>query len=179
MDCPLDCEYLQEAHKHERLAPLSAEDVPSREIRVTEEFLEDHTDLVAAAARSLMHAAFATAGAVDRDVRDALDALVRTFRTLESGVYYETRPVNALASRIFDSTRSGIEEFRKLEAEKLGMSRTRDADVLGVLVFWQRFAMSHDNSRPRGRSFLGFLRGSFSEIEGTAPAVPASSLILP
>jgi hypothetical protein len=136
--------------------------------------------LVVGAAKSLMLAAFDTPGAVDGDVRDALDALIRTARTLQSGVYYESRPVNALANRIFSATQTGLEEFRKDEHEELGMSRTRDADVLGVLVFLQRLALDRDNGRPRGRAFLDSLRGFLSEAEGVVPQGPrASSLIVP
>jgi hypothetical protein len=180
VDCPLDCPYLEEARKHERTAPLNPDEFPNKDIRITEEFLGEHEFLVVGAAKNLMLAAFDTPGAVDGDVRDALDALIRTQRTLQSGVYYESRPVNALANRIFGATQTGLEEFRKDEREELGMSRTRDADVLGVLVFLQRLALDRDNGRPRGRAFLDSLRGFLSEAEGTVPQGPrASSLIVP
>jgi hypothetical protein len=129
---------------------------------------------------SLMHATFDTPGAVDSDVRDALDALIRTHRTLQSGVYYESRPVNALANRIFSETQSGLDVFRKSEQEKLGMAHTRDADVLGVLVFLQRLELDRNNGRPRGRAFLDSLRGFLDDVEGGGPETPQpSSLILP
>ena len=180
VDCPLDCPYLQEARKHERTGPMNPDEIPNKDIRITEEFLGERELLVVGAAKSLMLAAFDTPGAVDGDVRDALDALIRTARTLQSGVYYESRPVNALANRIFSATQTGLEEFRKDEHEELGMSRTRDADVLGVLVFLQRLALDRDNGRPRGRAFLDSLRGFLSEAEGVVPQGPrASSLIVP
>ncbi len=180
VDCPLDCPFLQEARKHERTEPVNPDEFPNKDIRITEEFLGERELLVVGAAKSLMLAAFDTPGAVDGDVRDALDALIRTLRTLQSGVYYESRPVNALANRIFSATQTGLEEFRKREHEELGMSRTRDADVLGVLVFLQRLALDRDNGRPRGRAFLDSLRGFLSEAEGVVPQGPrASSLIVP
>jgi hypothetical protein len=179
VDCPFDCPYLQEARKHEHTQPVDPDTFPNRDIRVKEEFLEEHEPLLVAAANSLLEAALETPGAVDSDVRDALDALIRTQRTLQSGVYYETRPVNALANQIFTSTHSGLEEFRKLETEKLGMSRTRDADVLQILVFLQRMELDRNNGRPRGRAFMDFLRVFFSDPESAAEAPPASSLILP
>jgi len=166
VDCPFDCPYLQEARKHEHTEPLNPDDIPNKDIRVTEEFLGEHESLLVGAMTSLMRAALDTPGAVDRDVQDALDALVRTQRTLESGVYYETRPENALANRIFNETRSGLEEFRKLDREEMGMTRTRDSDVLTVLVFLQRLALDRNNGRPRGRAFLDSLRGFLAEAEG-------------
>ena len=42
-------------------------------------------------------------GVVDRDVLEALDGLIRTYRTLQSGVYYESRPNNPLAGSIYDA----------------------------------------------------------------------------
>ena len=38
------------------------------------------------------------------------------------------------------------------------MTRTRDADVLGLLVFLQHFELDRDNGRRRGRAFLDALR---------------------
>ena len=180
VDCPFDCPYLQEARKHEHTDPVNPDEFPNKDIRITEEFLGEHEALLVSAMSSLMLAAFDTPGAVDRDVRDALDALIRTQRTLESGVYYETRPDNALANRIFGATQKGLEDFRKQETESLGMTRTRDTDLLRVLVFLQRLELDRNNGRPRGRAFLDSLRGFLSETGGAAPpSPPASSLIVP
>jgi hypothetical protein len=178
VDCPLDCEYLQEARKHEHSAPVDVNELPNRDIRVSEEFIEEHVELLAVVGRGVAKSALDTPGATDRDVRDALEALIRTHRTLQSGVYYESRPENALARPIFDFTREVLEEFHKREHQQLGLTHTRDTDVLGVLVFLQRLEWDRNNGRPRGRAFIDFLRGSFAE-EPDAPVAPASSLILP
>jgi len=180
VDCPFDCPYLQEARKHERPGPVDAGAFPNQDIRVTEEFLEEHDDLLLAAARSLLRAASDTPGAADRDVRDALEAMIRTQRTLDSGVYYESRPDNLLASRIFSEMRAGLEEFRNQEREELGMARTRDSDVQVILAFLQRLELDRNNGRPRSRAFLDSLRGLLSEAESNVrPGHSTSSLIVP
>lgn len=179
VDCPLDCEYLQEARKHERPAEVNPDDFPNKDIRVTEEFLQDHEPLLVAVASGLTRAAFDTPGAADRDVRDTLDALIRTHRTLQSGVYYETRPDNALANQIYTALQNALEAYRKSESERLGMSQIRDSDVLGALVFLQRLELDRNNGRPRGRAFLDFLRSFFGAGDGEAPVPRASSLIVP
>jgi len=181
VDCPFDCPFLQEARKHEHSAPLNADELPNKDIRVTEEFLEEHEPLMVWAMSSLLAAALDTPGAVDSDVRDAIEALIRTQRTLQSGVYYETRPENALANHIFDKMQEGLAEFRKEEREETGISRTRDGDVVIVLVFLQRLALDRSNGRPRGRAFLDSLRGFLREAAaGAAEPKPSSSpLILP
>jgi hypothetical protein len=177
VDCPLDCEYLREARKHEKLAPVDPEQVPNRDIRVSESFLEEHEPLTAFLGRAVANAAFTVPGAADRDVREAMEGLVQTYRTLQSGVVYETRPVNPLAAAIYDAAQSAVPEFRRREQGEFGMSRTRDADVLGVWVFLERLGLSNDNGRRRGRTFLGLLWEFYGG--GEAPPRPASSLILP
>src|SRR5208283_770194 len=77
----------------------------------------------------LVTAAFETHGTVDHDLRDALAALIRTYRTLQTGIYYQTVPENALAAKIFRFVEDGVGEFRRDETKRLGMSRTRDADL--------------------------------------------------
>ena len=178
VDCPLDCVYLRDAHQHEKIEPADPGKFPNQDVRVTEEFLREHEPLVLFVAHTLMEAALATAGAVDFDVREALDALVRTYKTLESGVYYETVPTNPIAANICRLVQQGMEEFRKHEPEETGMTRTRDADVLRLLVFLQRLELDNNNGRKRGRAYLDFLSGFFPEQPGEqAPA--GSSLIVP
>lgn len=179
VDCPFDCPYLQEARKHERTGRLNPDKLPNRDIRVSEDFLEEHDSLLLGTAKAVMLAALDTHGAVDGDVRDALEALIRTQRTLESGVYYESRPENPVANRIFSATRTGLEEFRKREHEALGMSRTRDGDILVMLVFLQRLELDRSNGRPRGRAFLDSLRGLLVAADVVPQGPSAPSLILP
>jgi hypothetical protein len=178
--CPYDCPFLQEARRHEHTEPVDPKTFPNQDIRISEEFLGEHEALLVVAMTSLALGAMETPGAVDRDVRDALDALIRTQRTLQSGVYYESRPENKLADRIFSEAQKGLEEFRKKEHEDLGLTHTRDSDVLGVLVFLQRLELDRSNGRPRGRAFLDSLRGFLSDVDGGAPqTTPESPLIVP
>ena len=65
--------------------------MPHADVKLTEEFLSDHQDLFAGLAASRGAGRFSTAGAVDGDVRAAIEALIKTYRTLESGLVYETK----------------------------------------------------------------------------------------
>jgi hypothetical protein len=119
-----------------------------------------------------------TPGAIDFDVREALDGLVRTYRTLASGVYYESLPANPLAANIFHMTQEAAAEYRRRETQETGISHTRDTDVLGLLVFLQRIELDRNNGRRRGRAFVDLLLRAYAgEAEPSDP--PASSLILP
>jgi hypothetical protein len=176
--CPLDCEHLREARRHDKPVPLDPAQVPHREIEVTEKFLADNEELLIFLGRTLGMAALETAGAADFDVRSALDALIRTYVTLQSGVYYETRPDNALANRLYDAVQEGVAEFRRSEQDRTGLPKTRDADVLGLLVFFERLELGRNNGRPRGRAFIDLLRGFYSEPAGVAETAK-SRLVLP
>jgi hypothetical protein len=178
VDCPLDCEYLQEARRHERPQPLDEAQSPNRDIEVTQNFLEEHEALLAFVGRAVAEAAFATPGAVDFDVREGIDALIRTFRTLRSGVYYESLPANPLAANIYGMVQQAVAGYRQNEQQQLGVSRTRDTDVLGVLVFLQRVELDRNNGRRRGRAFVDVLRQFYSP-EPSAPEASPSPLILP
>lgn len=176
VNCPLDCEYLQEARRHERLPEPESDKLPSPDISISDQFLTDNDGLITLAAGALVRAALETPGAVDSDVREALDSLVRTFRTLESGLYYESLPANPLAAGIHRAVRQGLEDARRRLRERTGATPFRDADILGVLVFFQRLGFYNNNGRTRGRAFIDFLRSRLP-----APAQPSagpSSLII-
>jgi hypothetical protein len=178
VSCPLDCEYLRESRKHEKIPPIEPDQIPNGDIKLPEDFLEAHGELMTFLGHSIANAALQIPGAVDRDAREALEALVRTYRTLESGVYYESRPTNPLAAGIFGSAQEAANEFRQRERETLGLTKTRDSDVLRSFVFLQRVELNRNNGRPRGRAFLDLLRESYPGAEGASPAAE-SNLVLP
>jgi hypothetical protein len=178
LHCPLDCEYLREARKHERPVEANPDEFPNRDIRITDTFLEDHDALLVASSRAVLDAAFSTPGAVDGDLREAFAALIRTQRTLDSGLYYETRPDNPVAAELCRRIQADIEEFRRAETEKLQMTKTRDADVLGALIFLQRIELKCNNGRKLGRAFIDFLRGRFPDgPQESAPAATSSLIV--
>lgn len=179
VDCPLDCPYLEEAYKHERPAPIDPAQVPNGDIPVSEEFLVSNQGLCMFMGQALRQGALETPGAADSDVREALDGLIRTYRTLQSGVYYESIPSNPLAAKVFRFTQEAVAEFRRQEHERTGMSKTRDSDVLGVLVFFQRVELDRNNGRQRGRAFIATLREFHSAVAAGGEDSAASTLILP
>jgi hypothetical protein len=179
VNCPLDCPHLKEARKHDRPVALAEEELPNREIRISEQFLEEHEELLSAVGQALVNAGLTVPGAVDPDIREALAALIRTQRTLASGLYYESLPENTVAARIFRALQSGIATFQREEKERAGLARTRDADVLAILVFVERLGLDRNNGRPRGRAFLDFLRELYpSPLAGGAGETGFSSSLL-
>lgn len=174
ISCPLDCPYLAEARLHEKPSAPSPEEVPNQDVQVTEQFLRDHEPLLMFLGSRLLEASLASAGAIDSDVREALQSLIRTYRTLQSGLYYETRPANLVAAGIHERMQEAIEALRKQLAEE-SAPPVRDAEILGTLVFLERVELHQNNGRPRGRAFLDYLRAYFPHSQ--ASVAPASPLI--
>lgn len=178
ISCPFDCEFLRDARLHEKAPALDVSQAPNKDIRLTERFVDEHQELLMFVGLALLGGAMESDGAVDFDVREALESLIRTYRTLQSGVYYETLPANPLAARVHRAVQSAVDDLRRKEQERFGMSKTRDADVLGSLAFLQRLEFDRNNGRKRGRAFLDFLREIYASAPPPAEEAPPS-LILP
>jgi hypothetical protein len=174
VDCPLDCSYLVEARVHEKPREVKPEEITNQDVRVSEEFLRSNEPLLVFLGAKLLQASLSTPGAVDSDVGEAIDSLVRTYRTLQSGLYYETRPANLIAAAIHQKLQEALETLRKQLAEK-NATPIRDADILGLLVFLQRVELYQTNGRPRGRAFVDYLRAHFPHEP--EPSLNAPSLI--
>ncbi len=136
-----------------------------------EEFIREHEHLISWLSAALARA-LENERAVDFDAREALAAMIQTYRTRESGLIYETKSPNPYAAAIQAAMQQSIEELRAEMAKETGMHSLRDAEILGALVFLQRLELQHNNGRRRGRAFTDFLRGFF-------PAEPAASALAP
>lgn len=176
--CPSDCEYLMEARKHERTEGLNPATIPHRDISMTQEFLEEKSALIAELGSGLAAAAERN-GAVDSDAREALASLIQHYRTLQSGVIYENLPPNPIAANLHRAMQAAAAQFVTKERQALGVSKTRDADILRVLAFMDILALDRSNGRRYGRSFLDTLV-RFQPDEASAGGDDiGSSLILP
>lgn len=175
LSCPLDCVYLQEAHRHEKPLPVSPSQVANADVAVTEDFIRSHEELLLFCIYSLVEAALRTPGAVDSDVMSALEALIQTHRTLESGLVYETRSENALAAAVQRSFAASLADYRKVREEREGLAVLRNTEVLGILIFLHRLGQQNQNGRPRGRMYVDLLRqmtpGEGPRVEEQAPSI--------
>lgn len=177
VDCPLDCVYLRDAHDHEKKAEIPDSAIPNTDIQVTESFLRRNEPLFIVLGAAIDRAASKSPSITDNDAREALDGLVRTWRTLESGLYYESRSTNPYAASIFDAVKQSVDDLRERVQQETGMAGIRDADVLGVLAFLERLEYRGNNGRTKSKAFLEFLHRSFhaaaeQESEVAAPDEP-------
>ncbi len=158
LSCPLECEYLREAHRHEKPVPVPEDEIANADIPVSEEFVRSHEELLLFCVYSLLQAALRTPGAADLDVMAALEALIQTHRTLESGLVYETRAENSIAASVQRRFAESLADYQKVRSEREALSPVRNAEILAVLVFLHRIGQQTRNGRPRGRLYLDFLR---------------------
>jgi hypothetical protein len=160
IDCPLDCAYLIEAREHERPPDVDPASLPNPDIRVTEDFVRANEHLFLWLGLALTRA-MQSGNAVDADAREALEALIRTYRTRDSGLIYESRPANPYAAALQDALKRAIEELNQRIAAATGVHSLKDRDVLHMLVFFQRLEYQRNNGRRRGRAFASFLAENF------------------
>jgi hypothetical protein len=179
ISCPLDCEYLREARLHEKTIDLDPKSVPNQDIRLTEQFIQDHNELVVFCGFTIADAALRTPGAVDLDVQNALEALIRTHRTLESGLVYETRAQDRVAASVQELFERSLTEFQDSRSKEQGLSPYRNAELIGALVFLQRSALTHSNGRPKGRAYIDFLRERLRIENAPEPRSVAGSVLVP
>ena len=174
IDCPFDCRYLEESRERDYQVNLDPKNFPYKEVRVEEHFLTDHAELLNALGQGILKGTLSVTGAVDRDAQQALDAQIQTYKTLSSGIHYESRPESLYARSVYSNLRDTVQAFQEQEAHKFGFASTRDSDIFTILVFLYRIALDRDNGRTRGKAFLDFLRLHFGGVEE-----PAQSLIVP
>jgi hypothetical protein len=157
LSCPLECDFLQEAHRREKPVLVDEKEVSEADVPITEEFLREHEELLLFCMVSLVHAALRTVSATDADALEALGALIKSYRTAESGLLYETRPVNTIAASVQRALAESLADYQKIRAERESL-HFRNAEILAVLVFLRRMGQQNLNGRPRGRMYLDLLK---------------------
>jgi len=173
ISCPLECQYLREAHQREKALPVDPKDVFDPDVDVSEDFVREHEEFLLFAIYSLVEAALRTPGAVDSDALEALEALIKTQRTAESGLIYESHPENLVAAAVQRAFSGSLADYQKIRSERAALSPLRGKEILGVLVFLRRFGQLNLNGRPRGRMFLDLLRHMTPQqrIDERAPSI--------
>jgi hypothetical protein len=153
---------------------------PNRDIRVTEEFVDGNQALMVLLSSALASAALEIKAVTDFDIREALESLIRAYRALQSGLYYEGLPANPYAAALHEAVQTRVADLRKRETEATGAPTTiRDSTILTALVFLQRLEFSNNNGRKRSRAFLDFISrfnvplepGDATGLEPDAPLV--------
>lgn len=178
IDCPADCPYLVESRRHEaerREIDWSA--VPFSDVKIPASFVAEHEPLVMALGYAICLHARDNAEVTDLDIIAALQALAGTYQTLSSGIYYEKRPDYLLQRGLYDALKASIEDYKKMDSRRTGLTTVRDSDIRNALIFLTQAGATRSNGRPKGRAFLDILRSQFKSEELRKPS--ARQLVIP
>jgi len=178
IDCPPDCSHLIAGHRYEaeHRKPLSPEEYPYRDVEFAVDFVYEHWPVVAGLATTILAFQMENKELNDSAVSAALEALAETYRTLETGIYYAKPPDAQIPRALYGQIAGFLQEARKQETARTGLSSLKDSDVFRLLVFLVRVGKQETNGRPRSRAFLGFLRARFPLPAG---AKAESRIIIP
>ncbi len=178
VDCPLECEYLREAHQHERAPEVSEDVLPDKGVIIEEDFVRQYEWLLIMLSSAIVDAYRTQPAITDFDAREALAALVKTYQTLQSGLVYETKPTNPYAAVIGEAVRERLAMIAARLAQAGESARLADSTVLRLLIFLRRLEYLDNNRRKRSRSFLDMLNRSYvdmrkveSSLEPEAPRI--------
>jgi hypothetical protein len=94
-----------------------------------------------------------------------LQTLAETYRTQASGIYYEKPLDYPLQREMYENLKAAIADFRKDEAQRVGMTTVRDSDIRDAVIFLTQLCAVHANGRPKGRAYLDIIRQQFPKEE--------------
>jgi hypothetical protein len=172
IDCPENCEYLKSGRSHEASQASARHyrtDHPleqAKRARVLTNFepviveLQTLIALERKAVRDLK----------DADVADALDSMLKTLRTEEHGIIYETTSANLRAESLRRQFSSQIESFR-YPKESEGI-RILLKDAIECLEVLRGIVASHMDAGPSSLSFVDFLVRHLPRNAEIRPATP-------
>ncbi len=156
INCPHSCAYLQESRLHEKFRHDDA-GMPHTDVHINQEFMKKSEMVLMLSAAFFNRALQPVPNATDRDAREAIEALVASFREGK-----EIAPEGEIAAGIAGRFREKMGEFIK-ELKEREEGPFADRFMLGVLVFMARVAYGYDNGKPQSRAYVHYLRSTFPE----------------
>lgn len=177
MDCPRGCAHLISARRYEieHRKPIEPDAIPFPELEFSPEILQRHPEALSAIGRGILGFAQQNGGVRDREILTALRALAETYRTLETGIYFERPPDEPLARALYGQLGQALQEFKEQHSEPSGFTTIKDSEIFRLLVFWLRVAVRETNARPKARALVDFLYARFpaasAAVEREAPRI--------
>ena len=171
IDCPADCVHLTRGRRWEEQHPASGSRAPRID---TSGLLERHGPPISALVAEIVAERASTPSLVDGDVIAALEALRVTLRTLDAGIYYETRPEGLAAGVLYRRLVGLLNQWMAPGGSGGPVLRTSDAKR--VVDFLVSAGEAHAGARRRSRRFLDWMSSlGVPETGGAAPG----GLIIP
>ena len=151
--------------------------VPFANVKIPSSFLAAHEPLIMALGFAICLHARDNVALTDPDIIAALQALGETYQTLSNGIYYEKAPDYILQRGLFEALKTAIEDYKKLDSRKTGLSAVHDSEIRDAVIFLTQLGATRSNGRPKGRASLDFLRSQFKSEDLRKPS--SSQLVFP
>jgi hypothetical protein len=157
IDCPETCQYLKvgRAHeaRHENARHLATADPRKQEARAR--VLQRFEQVVAALEYIVLKRRRASRSLKDREVLQALDLLLETYRTEDKGVLYEHVGSDSTVESLRRELRDAVEAMRRPKEARFDALRLGDA--IACLEFIRDLVASHVEARESDSSYVDFL----------------------
>ena len=162
----------------EHRKPLTHSEIPFPDVEFSPEILRRNSEALSAIGVGVLQFAQQNPDLRDPEVLSALRALAETYRTLESGIYFERPPDAPLPRALYAHLAAAMQELKKHGAEQSGFTTLKDSEIFRLLIFFLRVGVRETNGRPRSRAYLDYL---YAQFPGAAPAAEPDQphIILP
>jgi hypothetical protein len=170
LDCPSDCSWLLAARRHEahhRDWPRGTK--PSYpDVDIPRDFVHENYEALSGLMSTVGEFSARNRSLRDSSALDALRSLTETYRTLQSGIYYERPPDAALTRALYDALVNFLRDFREQQAAHGAIHPLKDSQIFRLLVFLLRVGEITVNGRPLSRAFLDYIREEVLAVRGAA-----------
>ena len=179
IDCPADCVYLQSGREYERSRRFEQGDIRQlTEGLWSRAFHGRNAEVLLGLWAAINQYRSQFPSLVDADVREVLEQLARTYRTLKSGLYYDHEPDTLTQKRLYGLMKSCLEEFQN--PKDLSAPAPKTGDLLDCLQLNLELLERSAPSRPRSRDFLDWIAALLSNAnEEPSRLEEPPSIILP
>ncbi|MFN8007472.1 MAG: hypothetical protein U0V70_10695 [Terriglobia bacterium] len=176
ISCPADCVYLQPGRDYEAERQAKRTPAPARTPRLWESSsLQRYYGITMSLWKIFSEGRNQFGEIVDVDVHEAIEALLKTYRTLESGIYYEHAPIAPAAKSLYIAVKTYLDKAHQALDETI--PRMKLSEILDCLQLQKELCESMTLPRPKSRAFLDHIHVNVSKAFPSE--APQSSIILP
>jgi hypothetical protein len=167
IDCPSDCVYLHVGREYESEKIARSGEMPPRTERLWEhEFISRHYGIFLSVWGIILDERARFPEMVDGDVQMTLDSLIRTYETMDKGIYYDSTPASAVQKNLYRALKAFFESSN--QEFDISSGRLKTSTILDCLRFQRELALAIVLPRPKSRAFLDHLQDiharSFPEV---------------
>jgi len=121
IDCPSDCPYLVASRQYDRQRrEVDWSKIPFADTKIPSSFVAAHEKLLLAISYAVCLHARDERSTVDSDALASLQALAETYKTLDTGIYYEKPPEFRLQRELYDRLKAlnRLDVMRRIRSPK-------------------------------------------------------------